>query len=55
MDEIDQVMSMIDAAAGSASNYSRSLSHVTSELINTKDRDGLRAIVESLVATAPTK
>jgi diguanylate cyclase len=52
MDEIDQVMAMIDAAAGSASNYSESLSNVTNELINTKDRDGLRAIVESLVATA---
>src|SRR5215203_600047 len=52
MDEIDQVMAMIDAAAGSASNYSESLNNVTSELINTKDRDGLRAIVESLVATA---
>ena len=52
MDEIDQVMAMIDAAAGSASTYSESLSNVTNKLGNTKDRDGLRAIVESLVATA---
>ena len=52
MGEIEQVMAMIDAAAGSASNYSESLSNVTNELTNTKDRDGLRAIVESLVATA---
>jgi diguanylate cyclase len=52
MDEIDQVMAMIDAAAGSASTYSASLSNVTNELIGAKDRDGLRQIVESLVATA---
>ena len=52
MDEIDQVMAMIDAAAGSATNYSESLANVTNELGNTKDRDGLRAIVESLVQTA---
>jgi len=52
MDEIDQVMAMIDAAAGTASNYSESLNSVSDKLINTKDRDGLRSIVESLVATA---
>jgi diguanylate cyclase len=52
MDEIDQVMAMIDAAAGSASTYSANLNNVTHELIATKDRDGLRQIVESLVATA---
>src|SRR5262245_53918464 len=52
MDEIDQVMAMIDAAAGTASNYSESLSSVSDKLVNTKDRDGLRTIVESLVATA---
>jgi diguanylate cyclase len=52
MDEIDQVMMMIDAAAGTASTYSASLNNVTNELIGAKDRDGLRQIVESLVATA---
>ena len=43
---------MMDAAVGSASNYSESLSNVTNELGASKDREGLRAIVESLVATA---
>ena len=52
MDEINQVMSMMDAATGSASNYSESLADVTNKLGNAKDREGLRAIVESLVQTA---
>jgi diguanylate cyclase len=52
MDEINQVMAMMDAASGSASNYSESLADVSSRLSSTKDRDGIRAIVESLVQTA---
>src|SRR5438128_5333728 len=52
MGEIEQVMAMIDAAAGSASTYSESLSNVSNELTTTKDREGLRSIVEGLVATA---
>ena len=52
MDEINQVMSMMDAATGSANNYTESLADVTNKLGNTKDRDGIRAIVESLVQTA---
>jgi diguanylate cyclase len=52
MGEIETVMAMIDAAAGSASTYSESLNNVTNELTTTKDRDGLRSIVEGLVATA---
>ena len=51
MGEIEQVMAMIDAAAGSASSYTESLAGMT-EAIGTSDRDGLRAIVEGLVATA---
>jgi diguanylate cyclase len=51
MDEIEQVMAMVDVAVGSASNYSESLAGV-SQKINSADRDGLRAIVESLVQTA---
>src|SRR5205807_1866498 len=51
VDEIEQVMAMIDAAVGSASNYSESLADVTQQLGNAKDREGLRAIVESLVFT----
>ncbi len=50
--EIEQVMAMIDAAAGSASSYTESLADMTEKLGNSKDREGLRAIVESLVQTA---
>jgi len=52
MGEIEQVMAMIDAAAGSASSYSESLAGMTEKLGQSKDREGLRAIVESLVHTA---
>ena len=50
-DEIGQVMAMIDAAAGSASNYSESLAGMSQKISSTKDREGLRTIVESLVQT----
>jgi diguanylate cyclase len=50
--EIEQVMAMIDAAAGSASTYTESLADMTEKLGDSKDREGLRAIVESLVHTA---
>src|SRR6478752_10140183 len=52
MDEINQVMAMIDAAAGSANSYTESLADMTEKLGQSKDREGLRAIVESLVQTA---
>ncbi|HZT25103.1 MAG TPA: GGDEF domain-containing protein [Pseudolabrys sp.] len=52
MGEIEQVMAMIDAAAGSASSYSESLADMSEKIGNSKDREGLRAIVESLVHTA---
>jgi diguanylate cyclase len=53
MGEIDQVMAMIDAAAGTASSYSESLAGVSEQLGQTKgDRESLRAIVEALVQTA---
>lgn len=52
MGEIEQVMAMIDAAAGSASNYSESLADASQKLGQSKDRDGLRAIVEGLVQSA---
>ena len=52
MDEIEQVMSMIDAAVGSATSYTESLADVTQKLGGAADREGLRAIVESLVASA---
>lgn len=52
--EIDQVMAMIDAAVGSASSYTESLAGATEQLVRSKDRDGLRAIVETLVQTTKT-
>ncbi|HEX5507977.1 MAG TPA: GGDEF domain-containing protein [Pseudolabrys sp.] len=51
MGEIDQVMAMIDAAAGSASSYTESLADMSEKIVQSKDREGLRAIVESLVQT----
>jgi len=49
VDEIEQVMAMIDAAVGSATNYTESLAVATQSLGSAKDRDGLRSIVETLV------
>jgi diguanylate cyclase len=49
VDEIEQVMSMIDSAVGSTTHYTESLAHATQSLGSTKDRDGLRSIVETLV------
>jgi diguanylate cyclase len=50
--EIEQVMAMIDAAAGSASSYTESLTDMSAKLGQSKDRESLRAIIESLVHTA---
>ena len=52
MDEINQVMAMVDSAVGSASTYHESLATMSNKLGDAKDRDGIRAIVESLVQTA---
>ncbi len=52
MGEIEQVMAMIDAAAGSANSYTESLADMSEKIGNSKDREGLRAIVETLVQTA---
>jgi len=52
MGEIEQVMAMIDAAAGSATTYTESLAGMSEKLSQSKDREGLRAIVETLVHTA---
>jgi diguanylate cyclase len=51
-DEIEQVMAMVDAAAGTASSYTESLADVSELLDHSKDRDSLRAIVETLVQSA---
>ncbi len=47
--EIDQVMAMIDVAAGSATHYTESLVDMSEKLGSSKDRATLRVIVESLV------
>jgi diguanylate cyclase len=45
-------MSMIDTAAGTASGYTESLAGMSEKIGQSKDREGLRTIVESLVHTA---
>jgi diguanylate cyclase len=45
-------MAMMDAAVGSASTYSENLADATNKLGSAKDRDGIRAIVETLVQSA---
>jgi diguanylate cyclase len=50
--EINQVLEMIDAAAGSANSFTDSLASVTDTLSGTKDDKNLRDIVEALVAAA---
>jgi diguanylate cyclase len=52
MGEIEQVMAMIDVAAGSATSYTESLADMSAKLGQSKDREAVRAIVESLVHTA---
>ena len=49
MDEINQVVAMIGAAAGTASNYSENLANVTEKLGLSPDDSTVRAIVGSLV------
>jgi diguanylate cyclase len=49
MGEIEQVMAMIGAAAGTASHYTENLSNVSQLLGSTKDGAAIRAIVEGLV------
>jgi diguanylate cyclase len=49
MGEIDQVMAMIGAAAGTATSYSENLVHVSQKLYGTTDDAAVRSIVESLV------
>jgi len=53
MDEIEQVMAMIGAVAGTASSYTENLANVSKKLGADADDPTVRAIVESLVtATA---
>jgi diguanylate cyclase len=50
-DEIDQVMAMVTAAEGTASTYSANLADVSKRLDSTRDRAGVRQVVEGLVLT----
>jgi diguanylate cyclase len=52
LDEIKQVLEMVSAAAGTATNYSESLSDVSQKLEHAKDGETLRAIVAVLVEGA---
>jgi diguanylate cyclase len=48
-DEIEQVVAMIEAAEGTASSYSANLASVSKRLDTTKDRAGVRTVVEGMV------
>ncbi len=52
LDEIKQVMSTIDAAAGSATSYSKSLNLASEKLAQANDGEALRAVIEHLVQGA---
>ena len=52
LDEINQVMSTIDAATGSASTYSQRLTAASEKLAQAKDSNALRAVIEHLAQGA---
>jgi diguanylate cyclase len=52
LDEIKQVLDMVNAAAGSATNYSESLADASQQLEHAKDGEALRAVIECLVQGA---
>ncbi len=52
LDEIKQVLDMVNAAAGSATNYSESLADASQQLRHAKDDTALRAVIECLVEGA---
>ena len=52
LDEIKQVMDTIDAAAGSATSYSKSLADASEKLAGANDGEALRAVIEHLVQGA---
>jgi diguanylate cyclase len=52
LDEIKHVMTTIDAAAGSATSYSKSLNVASEKLAQANDGEALRAVVEHLVQGA---
>jgi diguanylate cyclase len=52
LDEIKQVMTTIDAAAGSATDYSKRLSMATESLAQASDGEALKSVIEHLVQGA---
>ncbi len=52
LDEIKQVLDMVNAAAGSATNYSETLAGASAQLERAKDGEGLRAVIACLVEGA---
>jgi diguanylate cyclase len=52
LDEIKQVITTIDAAAGSATSYSQRLSLASEKLAQAKDSEALRAVIDHLVQGA---
>ncbi|MGC1777046.1 MAG: GGDEF domain-containing protein [Xanthobacteraceae bacterium] len=52
LDEINHVISTIDAAAGSASGYSKRLNLASQELARVNDGEALRAVIERMVQGA---
>ena len=52
LDEIKQVISTIDAAAGSATSYSKRLNLATEKLAQANDGEALRSVIEHLVQGA---
>ena len=52
LDEIKQVMTTIDAAAGSATSYSKRLSLASEKLSQANDGEALRAVIEHLAQGA---
>jgi diguanylate cyclase len=52
LDEIKQVLDMVNAAAGSATDYSESLADATQQLNHAKDGEALRAVIGCLVEGA---
>ncbi len=52
LDEIEQAVAMIDAAAGSATDYSKDLAVTSERLADAGDRETLRAVLEHMIRGA---
>src|SRR5581483_3888519 len=52
VDEIDVVMAILDEAMGAAATHSENIEDARVQLGSAKDRDAVRAVIETLVKTA---